>query len=115
MLVAALVLAQQPKTVTFSHPCASSAVVLEALGKEVGVRIRPTGSVMRDYLLLRFDQVPVEGALNKLAEAANATWIGGTLELPWWSQKSGFGAIPNPAPCPNCISSPYPSGASAAP
>jgi hypothetical protein len=74
MLVAALVLAQQPKTLTFSHPCASAATVLEALGKELGTPMRPTGSVMRDYLMLRFDQVPVDEALKRMATVANATW-----------------------------------------
>lgn len=74
MLVAALVLAQQPRTVTFSHPCAASAVVLEALGKAIGLPLKPSGSVMDDYLLLRFDETPVDVALKKLGDVANATW-----------------------------------------
>ncbi len=74
MLVALLLVAQQPRTVTFVHPCAHSSVVLEALGKEIGVPMKPTGSVMRDYVLLRFDKVPVDEALRKMAEVFNATW-----------------------------------------
>jgi hypothetical protein len=73
--VLALVLAlQQPATVTFSHPVASSAVVLEALGEEIGIPVRPTGSLTKDYLLLRFEKVPLPEAYDKLAETLNATW-----------------------------------------
>ncbi len=74
MLVALLLFVQQPKTITFTHPCAHSAVVLEALGREMGVPMKPTGSVMRDYILLRFEKVPVDEALKKMAEVLNATW-----------------------------------------
>ncbi len=72
-LVLALALAQT-KTVTFSHPCANSAVVLEALGKELGVQMKPSGSVMKDFIIVRFDQVPVEEAMKRLADGINATW-----------------------------------------
>ena len=33
----ALALLAQPQTVTFTHPCTNSAVVLEALGAELGM------------------------------------------------------------------------------
>ncbi len=72
-LILAFALAQT-KTVTFSHPCASSAVVLEALGKELGVQMKPSGSVMKDFIIVRFDQVPVEEAMKRLADGINATW-----------------------------------------
>jgi hypothetical protein len=64
----------QSKTVTFEHPCASSATVLEALGKQLGVQMKPSGSVMKDFIIVRFNEVPVEDAMKKLAESLNATW-----------------------------------------
>jgi hypothetical protein len=74
MLASLLLLAQQPQTVTFSHPCANSAVVLEALGKELGQPMKPTGSVARDFVLIELHDVPVDVALDKLAHTLNATW-----------------------------------------
>ncbi len=64
----------QTKTVTFTHPCAHSSVVLEALGKELGVPMKPTGSVLQDYILVRFNDVPVDQALDKIAKTLNASW-----------------------------------------
>jgi hypothetical protein len=74
MLAALLLLAQQPQTVTFSHPCANSAVVLGALGRQTGLRLAANGSVEKDYFLVRFDNVPLGEALAKIATALNATW-----------------------------------------
>ena len=74
MIAALLLLAQQPQTVTFSHPAAHSSVVLEALGRQLGVTMKPSGSVTSDYFLLRFDKTPVPEALDKVASTLNATW-----------------------------------------
>lgn len=74
MLLLCCSVALQARTVTFEHPCANSAVVLEALGKEIGRTIKPSGSVNKDYFLLRFDGVPVGEAMTKIAETLNATW-----------------------------------------
>ena len=71
----ALAVLSQPQTITFSHPCASSAVVLEALGSELGMRMAPSGSVNKDYFLVRFDEVPVQVAFDKIAETLNAKWV----------------------------------------
>jgi hypothetical protein len=68
------VLAQPARTLTFSHPCASSAVVLEALGKELGVAMKPGGSVVRDFVVVRIEDAPVDEALERVAKALNATW-----------------------------------------
>lgn len=73
-LILAGLIGVQTKTVTFEHPCASSAVVLEALGKQLGVQMKPSGSVMKDFIIVRFHEVPVEDAMKKLADALNATW-----------------------------------------
>lgn len=67
------VLAQE-RTVTFTHACAHSSVVLEAFGKEIGETIRPSGSVNKDYFLVRFDGMPVEDAKAAIAKTLNATW-----------------------------------------
>ena len=78
MIVAAVLgalVAVQAKTVTFTHTCANSAVVLEALGEELGVRMEPSGSVNKDYFLLRFDDVPVQDALDRVAELLSARWV----------------------------------------
>ncbi|MCH7905018.1 MAG: hypothetical protein IH944_10700 [Armatimonadetes bacterium] len=64
----------QLQTVTFTHPAAHSSVVLAALGEELGMTIKPSGSVNKDYFLVRFDDVPVNDALDKIAETLNATW-----------------------------------------
>lgn len=66
----------QERTVTFTHPCAHSAVILRALGREVGITLTPRGSVDQDYFLVRFEGLPVQVALNRIAETLNATWIG---------------------------------------
>jgi hypothetical protein len=71
---ALLLVASLPQTVTFSHPGAHSSVVLAAFGKAVGETIRPTGSVLRDYFLVRFDEMPVADAKAAIAKALNATW-----------------------------------------
>ena len=80
ILSAALV---QERTVTFTHPCAHSSVVLEAFGREIGETIMPGGSVNKDYFLVRFDGMPVEDAKEAIAKALNATWAkqGDTLYL----------------------------------
>jgi hypothetical protein len=49
-------------------------VVLAALGKEIGRKIEPRGSVKDDYFLIHFDEVPVQEAIDKIAETLNATW-----------------------------------------
>ena len=74
MIAALLLLAQQPQTVTFTHPAAHSSVVLEALGEQLGVTMKPSGSVNQDYFLLRFDKTPIQEALDKIATTLNATW-----------------------------------------
>ena len=66
--------ADQPQTVTFTHPCAHSAVVLEALGKELNLILKPSGSVNKDYFLISFDDVPLQEAYDRIAETLNATW-----------------------------------------
>lgn len=59
MISALLFIAVASPTLTFTHTCAKSNVVLEALGKELGVQIKPGGSVRDDYFLVRFVDVPV--------------------------------------------------------
>ena len=73
LLLLATALAQ-PQTVTFTHTCDKAEVVLEALGKELGVEMKPSGSVHDDYFLVRFEGVPVQEALEKIATTLNATW-----------------------------------------
>ena len=73
-LALACITAAQPQTVTFTHPCAHSSVVLEALGQELNLTLKPSGSVNKDYFLLRFKDVPVKEAFNKIAVTLNATW-----------------------------------------
>src|SRR5690349_21213682 len=76
-MIAAAILAitiAKPQTVTFSHPCANAAVVLEALGKELGITIKPLASVNQDYFLVSFTDVPQEDAFAKIASTLNATW-----------------------------------------
>ncbi|MEX2243714.1 MAG: hypothetical protein WD716_07700 [Fimbriimonadaceae bacterium] len=72
-LLLALAIAQ-PQTISFSHPCAHSSVVLEALGKELGVTMKPSGSVSQDYFLVHLTDVPKQEALDKIAATLNATW-----------------------------------------
>lgn len=74
MVSALLLVASVPQTVTFSHPGAHSSVVLAEFGKAVGETMRPTGSVLRDYFLVRFDKMPVADAKAAIAKALNATW-----------------------------------------
>ena len=64
----------QQQTISFTHPCANSAVVLEALGKQLGVTMRPSGSVTKDYFLVSFHDVPEQEALQEIAETLDATW-----------------------------------------
>ncbi|MCH7944927.1 MAG: hypothetical protein IIC73_02775 [Armatimonadetes bacterium] len=70
----ALALIAQPQTVTFTHPGAHSSVVLKALGQELDLTLKPSGSVNKDYFLVRFDDVPVQEALDMVAKTLNATW-----------------------------------------
>ena len=74
MIAALLLLIQQPQTITFSHPCAHSSVVLEALGKAAGLELRPSGSVSKDYFLVSFKDIQVQEALEQIASSLNATW-----------------------------------------
>ena len=76
------VLAQE-RTVTFTHPCAHSSVVLEAFGREIGETIKPGRSVNKDYFLVRFDGMPVEDAKAAIAKTLKAKWEmkDGTLYL----------------------------------
>ena len=73
-MLAALLLFQQTQTVTFSHPCARADVVLSALSNQLEVPLKATGPVESEYFLVRFDDVPVSEALEKIATALNATW-----------------------------------------
>ncbi len=75
MLAALLLIAQQPKTVTITHPCASAAVVLEALGKEMGVTVRPSGTVAQDYFAIKLTGVPIEEAMRVIAVTLDAEWL----------------------------------------
>ena len=74
MIAALLLLIQQPQTITFSHPCAHSSVVLDALGEQLGVTMKPSGSVNQDYFLVHLTDVPKQEALDKIAATLNATW-----------------------------------------
>ncbi len=76
MIAALLLLFATPQaaTVTFTHPCAHSSVVLAAFGKQIGETIKPTGSVLKDYFLVRFGSMPVEDAKKAIARALSATW-----------------------------------------
>ena len=65
----------QPQTVTFSHACAHSSVVLEALGKELGVKMGPGGSVLQDYFAVKFTDRPIEDVKRVIAETLNAVWV----------------------------------------
>ncbi|MEX2242902.1 MAG: hypothetical protein WD716_03545 [Fimbriimonadaceae bacterium] len=78
MLASAVLIAVtlQERTVTFTHRCANSSIVLEALGKEIGMTLRPKGTVLKDFLFIRFKDLPIETALDKLADSINATWEG---------------------------------------
>ena len=73
-LLLALAIAQ-PQTITFSHPCAHSSVVLDALGKQLGVTMKPSGSVNQDYFLVHLTDVPKQEALDKIAATLNADWV----------------------------------------
>ncbi len=85
MIAALLLLVATPQaaTVTMTHPGAHSSVVLEAFGRQIGETIKPTGSVLRDYFLVRFDKMPVADAKAAIAKGLNATWLesGGVLYL----------------------------------
>ena len=74
MIFAFLLFCQQPQTVTFEHACAKAEVVLADLGKELGMDLRPSGTVQDDYFVVRFAGVPVQEALDKIAKTLNASW-----------------------------------------
>ncbi|MCH8978932.1 MAG: hypothetical protein IH945_06780 [Armatimonadetes bacterium] len=74
ILLAAAIILSQPQTITFTHPCANSAVVLDALGEQLNLTLKPSGSVNKDYFLVSFNEVPVQEAFDKIAETLNATW-----------------------------------------
>ena len=65
----------QPQTVTFTHPCAHSSVVLAALGEKLGTKMAPGGSVLRDYFAVKLTDRPVEEAMRVIAETLNAEWV----------------------------------------
>ncbi|MEX2243715.1 MAG: hypothetical protein WD716_07705 [Fimbriimonadaceae bacterium] len=75
MIAALLLLAQQPQTVTFTHPAAHASVVLEALGRQLGVTLRPSGSVTQDWFAARFTDQPASEAMRLIAECLNAEWV----------------------------------------
>ena len=70
-----------PAKLEFSHPIDRAEVVLEALGKQVGVRIRPSGVLGDDRIFVRLRDTDWETAKQKLAEGLRAEWrqSGGTL------------------------------------
>ncbi|MCH7905464.1 MAG: hypothetical protein IH944_12990 [Armatimonadetes bacterium] len=72
--IALVAAATQWQTVTFTHPCAHSSIVLEAFGKQIGETIKPSGGVNKDYFLVRFDEMPIEDAKAAIAKTLNATW-----------------------------------------
>lgn len=71
----AVALAVSPQTVTFSHPCAHSSVVLAALGKELGIKMAPGGSVLEDYFAVKFTSREPETIKRLIAETLNAVWV----------------------------------------
>src|SRR5690349_18543202 len=75
-MLTALVLSAllRPQTVTFTHPCAHSSVVLEALGKELGLELKPLGSVNKDFIVVSFKDAAPEVVLKRLAQTLNAQW-----------------------------------------
>ena len=77
MLTALLVglLGPQPQTVTFSHPCAHSSVVLEALGKELGVTMKPSGSVVDDWFAIKLTDKSVDEVKRLIATGLHAEWV----------------------------------------
>jgi hypothetical protein len=77
-MLAALALAlvvPQRTTVTFTHPCAHSSAVLEALGREMGVKMAAGGSVLKDYFAVRFTDREPEVVKRLIAETLNAEWV----------------------------------------
>ncbi|MCH7945432.1 MAG: hypothetical protein IIC73_05375, partial [Armatimonadetes bacterium] len=70
-LILSALVAQVP-TVTFTHRCARAEVVVAALGAELGRKMKVSGSVKDDYFLVRFDETPVDLALERIAETLNA-------------------------------------------
>lgn len=76
-MLTALVLAvlARPQAVTFTHPCAHSSVVLEALGNEMGIKMAPGGSVLQDYFAVKFTDRDPETIKRLLAETLNAVWV----------------------------------------
>ncbi|MCH7944926.1 MAG: hypothetical protein IIC73_02770, partial [Armatimonadetes bacterium] len=74
LLLGGLSRGELPATITFTHPCDRAEVVLEALGEELNLTLKPSGSVNKDYFLVSFKDVPVKEAFEKIAETLNATW-----------------------------------------
>ncbi len=74
-MITALLLLAQSQSVTFTHPCANAAVVLEALGKQLGERMTVGGSVNNDYFAVRFTDRSPEDVKRLIAETLNAEWV----------------------------------------
>jgi hypothetical protein len=75
MIILLCALAIQQQAITFTHPCAHSSVVLEALGKEMGVKMAPGGSVLQDYFAVKFTDRDPETVKRLLATTLNAVWV----------------------------------------
>ena len=74
-LALACITAAQPQTLTFTHACDQSSVVLEALGEELGMTLKPSGSVNKDYFFVGFKDVSAQVIFDKIAETLNAKWV----------------------------------------
>ncbi len=74
MLTALLVGVLGTQTVTFTHPCANASVVLEALGKNIGIKMAAGGSVTEDFIALKFTDRALEDIKRVMSETLNADW-----------------------------------------
>jgi len=80
----ASVLSAQANPVTVEIEIAPAAVVLEKLGKEMGVEMIPGGSVTKDVFGIAFTKAPTAKVLSEIATTLNAQWersSGGTYIL----------------------------------
>ena len=64
----------QNNAIDFVHPVASSKVVLEALGERIGMDLRPSGTVQKDYFLVRSISDSPETIMERIATTLNASW-----------------------------------------
>jgi len=69
-----LALAQAPRRLTLSSPVAPAAVVLEQMGQAAGAKLKAEGSVLNDFVFVRFSGTPLETAMERVAKTLNATW-----------------------------------------